>query len=124
MTLAYLCILICMLIPIYWAGVSKKNSTLKYNNNSPRDHLNQLSGKAKNAYCAEQNCYETFPPFVAAVIIAHMLGHNQFIIDVLAVSFVFCRVLHGVFYIQEKGNLRSISYIVGLTCVIALFFAG
>ena len=119
-----MCIVIALILPVILAGIAKKGSEVPINNNDPRSHVRHLKERAKYAYGAEQNCYETFPPFVAAVIIAHLLGHNQFIIDVLAVSFVFCRVLHGVVYIQEKGNLRSISYILGLTCVIALFFAG
>ena len=123
MTIGYMCLLICMLLPIFWAGVSKYGyGDIKYDNESPRDHLSSLSGKAKNAYNAEQNCYETFPAFAAAVIIAHQIGNDQFIINMLCVVFFLTRILHGYFYITNKGSLRSIVFVLGLITNISLFF--
>ena len=123
MTIGYVCLLICMLLPIFWAGVSKYGyGDIKYDNESPRDHLSSLSGKAKNAYNAEQNCYETFPAFAAAVIIAHQIGNDQFIINMLCVVFLLTRILHGYFYITNKGSLRSIVFVLGLITIIRLFF--
>ena len=123
MTIGYMCLLICMLLPIFWAGVSKYGyGDIKYDNESPRDHLLSLSGKAKNAYNAEQNCYETFPAFAAAVIIAHQIGNDQFIINMLCVVFLLTRILHGYFYITNKGSLRSIVFVLGLITNISLFF--
>ena len=123
MTIGYMCLLICMLLPIFWAGVSKYGyGDIKYDNESPRDHLLSLSGKAKNAYNAEQNCYETFPAFAAAVIIAHQIGNDQFMINMLCVVFLLTRILHGYFYITNKGSLRSIVFVLGLITNISLFF--
>ncbi len=123
MTIGYMCLLICMLLPIFWAGVSKYGyGDIKYDNESPRDHLSSLSGKAKNAYNAEQNCYETFPAFAAAVIIAHQIGNDQFMITMLCVVFLLTRILHGYFYITNKGSLRSIVFVLGLIANICLFF--
>ena len=124
MTIGYICLLICMLLPIFWAGVSKYgfNST-SYDNESPRDHISLLSGKAKNAYNAEQNCYETFPAFAAAVIIAHQIGNDQSMIDLLCVVFLLSRIAHGYFYITNRGSMRSIAFLIGLAANIWLFFA-
>ena len=123
MTIGYMCLLICMLLPIFWAGVSKYGyGDIKYDNESPRDHLSSLSGKAKNGYNAEQNCYETFPAFAAAVIIAHQIGNDQFMINMLCVVFLLTRILHGYFYITNKGSLRSIVFVLGLIANICLFF--
>tara|TARA_B100000945_G_C20251152_1_gene534590 strand:- start:273 stop:647 length:375 start_codon:yes stop_codon:yes gene_type:complete len=123
MTIGYVCLLICMLLPIFWAGVSKYGySNVNYDNESPRGHLSSLSGKAKNAYNAEQNCYETFPAFAAAVIIAHQIGSDQSMIDILCMLFLLMRILHGYFYIASKGSLRSIVFVVGLIANIWLFF--
>ena len=123
MTIGYMCLLICMLLPIFWAGVSKYGyGDIKYDNASPRDHLSSLSGKAKNAYNAEQNCYETFPAFAAAVIIAHQIGNDQFMLNMLCVVFLLTRILHGYFYITNKGSLRSIVFVLGLIANIWLFF--
>ena len=124
MTIGYICLLICMLLPIFWAGVSKYGfNSIKYDNESPRDHISLLSGKAKNAYNAEQNCYETFPPFAAAVIVAHQIGNDQSMIDLLCVVFLLSRISHGYFYITNRGSVRSIAFLIGLTANIWLFFA-
>jgi uncharacterized MAPEG superfamily protein len=113
-----------MLLPIFWAGVSKYGfNDIEYNNESPRDHISSLSGKARNAYNAEQNCYETFPAFAAAVIVAHQLGNDQSMIDLLCVVFLLSRILHGYFYITNRGSMRSIVYLIGLSANIWLFFA-
>ena len=122
MTIGYFCLLLCMLLPIFWAGVRKSNDSVGYNNESPRDHLSILSGKAKKAYHAEQNCYETFPAFAAAVIIAHQIGNDQMMINILCIIFLLSRLLHGYFYITSKGMLRSIAYSLGLISNIWLFF--
>ena len=123
MTIGYMCLLICMVLTIFWAGVSKYGyGDIKYDNESPRDHLSSLLGKAKNAYNAEQNCYETFPAFAAAVIIAHQIGNDQFMINMLCVVFLLTRILHGYFYITNKGSLRSIVFVLGLITNIWLFF--
>ena len=122
MTIGYMCLLICMLLPIFWAGVSKYGyGDIKYDNESPRDHLSSLSGKAKNAYNAEQNCYETFPAFAAAVIIAHQIGNDQFMINMLCLVFLLTRILHGYFYITNKGSLRSTVFVLGLITNIWIF---
>ena len=123
MTIAFYCIIFCMFIPPYLAGVSK-SSKVKYNNESPRDHISELSGKAKNAHSAEQNCYESFPAFFAAVIAAHWMGNDQLTIDILAIIFVLSRVLHATFYLTNKGTLSSLAWVTGFASTIALFFAG
>jgi len=124
MTIAFYCVVIGLLIPLILAGISKRNTEVHYNNESPRDHIAHLSGKAKNAYNAEQNHYETFPIFAIAVVVAHWLNHDQSIIDLLAITFIIARVLHAIFYITNNGSLRSVSFMIGLACTIGLFFAG
>jgi len=122
MTIAFYCVVVGLFIPVILAGISKKNSG--YNNDSPRDHIAHLNGKAKNAYNAEQNHYENFSVFAIAVVVAHWLGHDQAVIDLLAIIFIIARVLHATFYITNNGSLRSLSYTIGFACTIALFFAG
>ena len=122
MTIAFYCVVVGLFIPVILAGISKKNSG--YNNDSPRDHIAHLNGKAKNAYNAEQNHYENFSVFAMAVVVAHWLGHDQAVIDLLAIIFIIARVLHATFYITNNGSLRSLSYIIGFACTIALFFTG
>lgn len=43
-------------------------------NHNPRDFLNGVQGEAKRANAAQQNSFEIFPAFAAAVLIAHATG--------------------------------------------------
>jgi uncharacterized MAPEG superfamily protein len=122
MTFAYLSIVIALIMPIVLAGISKKGSEISVNNNDPRDHIRHLKEKAKYAYGAEQNCYESFPPFAIAVLVAHLTGGTQLTIDILAGLYIVSRLMYIVFYIQGKGTLRSVTYMIGLIATISLFF--
>ena len=124
MTFAYVCIVIALILPMIWAGIAKKESKIKINNNAPRDPIRHLQGRAKNAYGVEQNSYESFPPFAIAVIVAHLTGGTQLTIDILAGLYIASRLMYGVFYLQEKGTLRSSTFMVGLIATISLFFVG
>ena len=124
MTFGYACILIAIIMPIILAGISKKGSEVAVDNNDPRNHIKHLKKKAKYAYGAEQNCYESFPPFAIAVVVAHLMSGTQLTIDILAGLFVLSRLRYIVFYLQGRGLLRSVSYIVGLIATISLFFVG
>jgi len=124
MTFAYNCIFLAMMLPLFWAGMAKRDSETPFDNNAPRDHIAQLKGKAKSAYCIEQNSYESFPPFAIAVVVAHLTGGVQLTVDILAGIYVVSRVIFGLCYLQSKGTMRSITFMVGLACTVALFFVG
>ena len=124
MTFAYACIVIAIIMPIILAGIAKKESEIPIDNNEPRDHIRHLKKRAKYAYGAEQNCYESFPPFAIAVLAAHLMDGTQLTIDILAGLYIFSRLMYATFYLQGRGMLRSVSYIVGLIATISLFFVG
>ena len=124
MTFAYVCIVIAIIMPIILASISKKGSGVPFNNNEPRDHIRHLNKRAKCAYGAEQNCYESFPPFAIAVLFAHLMGGAQLTIDILAGLYIFSRLMFVVFYLQGRGTLRSVTWMVGLIATISLFFVG
>jgi uncharacterized MAPEG superfamily protein len=115
MTLAYWCILIAALMPFVAVGIAKSHKS--FDNNNPRDWLLTREGRQKRAYQAHLNCFEAFPFFAAAVIVAHLTRAPQNIIDYLAVAFILLRVLFIYFYIADRATLRS------LVCI-ALFFIG
>ena len=123
MTTAYWSVLIAAYLPIIWTAMAKftGGDFKDTENRSPRVFLETLTGWRKRAHWAQLNGYEAFPPFAAAVIIAHLQNANQATIDLLAVAFVALRVLHGVFYIADRGYLRSIVWFSAVGCVIALF---
>ena len=122
MTFAYVCIVIALILPMIWAGIAKKESKIPIDNNAPRDHIRHLQGRAKNAYGVEQNSYESFPPFAIAVLVAHITGATQLSIDLLAGLYIVSRLMYIAFYLQGRGTLRSVTFMVGLIATISLFF--
>jgi uncharacterized MAPEG superfamily protein len=122
MTFAFWCVLLAALLPLIWVGLAKAGAE-GYDNHKPRVFMASLNGWHQRANWAQANAYENFPPFAAAVIIAHLAGANPLITDVLAGSFLCLRILHGVFYIQDKALLRSIVWTLSFMCTIGLFLA-
>lgn len=123
MTIAYYCVFIAALIPYIFTAMAKAGAP-GFNNYKVRDFQNKLEGWRRRAHWAHQNGMEAFPPFAAGVIIAHLVGAKQQTIDILAVTFVVFRILYGVCYLTNKAALRSLAWLVGFLCMIALFFIG
>jgi uncharacterized MAPEG superfamily protein len=93
-------------------------------NARPREWLAGLEGWQKRANWAQENAHEAFPPFAAAVIIAHMTGNaEQATINLLALVFTAARILYGILYITDRSTLRSLAWLVGFLCVVGLFVA-
>ena len=120
MTTAYSCVFVAFLLPYFWI-VAAKFKAPGMNNQAPRAALAKLEGWQQRAYWAHQNGFEAFPPFAAAVIIAHQLQMAQNTLDTVAIVFVLCRMLHAMFYIANWSALRSLVWFVGFGCVIGIF---
>ncbi len=119
MTLAYWMVLLAAMLPYLAVGVSKWRRG--YDNDAPRVGIEQLPPAKQRAYWAHLNAFEAFPPFAAAVIIAHLAHASQPVVDGLAVVFVAARIAHLLLYIGNLATLRSVAWTVGVGCVIALF---
>lgn len=119
MTFAYWCILIAALLPYVWSTLSKTEG--RYDNTQPR--LHPRKGWRQRADWAQQNSWEAFAPFAAAVLVAHMAHAAQPTVDVLAGSFIAFRVAHGVAYLANRPTLRSLLWTGGMLCVVGLFVA-
>lgn len=122
MTIAYWSVLAAALLPYVFTLLAKAGGP-RYNNYSPREFLEKQQGYRKRAHWTQLNGFEAFPPFAAAVIIAHQAGAVQSTIDLLALTFIACRILYGVMYLANKPNLRSLVWIAGIGCVVALFIS-
>lgn len=120
MTLAYWMVLVAAVMPIVFAGIAKAGGQ-GYDNRAPREWLSRQAGWRLRAHWAQQNSYEAFPPFAAAVIIAHQLEAGQSTINALAVLFIVSRIGYGTLYIRNQDALRSLAWLAGFACVIALF---
>ncbi len=120
MTLAYWCVLIAALLPWVATGIAKAGDG-SYNNKRPRAWAEGLSGYRRRAIWAQNNAFEIFPFFAAAVIIASLAGGSQSVVDGIAILFIAARVSYLTCYLADLHLFRSLSWLVGLGCCIALF---
>jgi uncharacterized MAPEG superfamily protein len=121
MTIAYWCVLFMGLFPYVAAGIAKKGFE-GYDNGMPRQWLAKQTGFRARANAAQANLFESLPFFFAAVIIASIANAPQGRVDLLAIGFVLARIAYLVCYVADWPTTRSIVWLAGLACVIAIFF--
>lgn len=120
MAIAYWCILAAALLPYLWVAIAKTGAP-GYNNKDPRSWVaRQDSYRVRNTNAAHLNAFEAFPAFAAGVLTAQLAGVDPGRIDALAVMFVALRIAHGVFYLTALHWLRSLAWVAGFACVVAL----
>ncbi|MCI0356108.1 MAG: MAPEG family protein, partial [Acidobacteria bacterium] len=95
----------------------------RFNNRRPREFLDQLEGWRKRAHWTQLNGFEAFPPFAAAVIIAHVLKAPQATVDQLAIAYIVLRLAYGGLYLADVHWARSLVWFAGFGCVVGLFVA-
>ena len=120
MTIAYACLLFMGLLPYVAAGIAKKGFE-NFDNSMPRQWLAQQTGFRARANAAQANLFESLPLFFAAVIIASMNNAPQATIDLLAIGFVIARIAFLICYLANWPTTRTIVWVAGLICVIAIF---
>ena len=121
MTIAYWCVLFMGLFPYVATGIAKKGFE-GYDNGMPRQWLAKQTGFRARANAAQANLFESLPFFFAAVIIASIANAPQNRIDLLAIGFVVARITYVFFYVANWPSTRSIVWLAGLACVVAIFF--
>ena len=121
MTIAYACLLFMGLFPYVAAGIAKKGFE-GYDNSMPRQWLAKQTGFRARANAAQSNLFESLPLFFAAVIIAQIANAPQARIDLLALGFVVARIAYLICYLANWPTTRSIVWLLGLICVVTLFF--
>ena len=120
MATAYWCILIAALLPYVWVAVAK-TAAPDYNNKDPRTWVARQEGyRVRNANSAHLNAFEALPAFAAGVLMAQLAGVDPQRTGVLATTFVGLRVSHGIFYLSGIHVLRSLAWLGGFACVLAL----
>jgi len=124
MTTPFLCLAIACLLPYIWAPFQIPARRMQFgtvDNKLPRVQQSQLQGRGARALGAHQNAFEALITFAPAVLVAHLAGADAVWSARLAVLFLICRVLHGIFYLVDLDFARSGVFTVGFGCVIALF---
>ncbi|MDZ5737798.1 MAPEG family protein [Pseudomonas asiatica] len=124
MTVALWCILIALLLPPLCALIAKAGSgrfRLR-DNHDPRAFLDTLTGLPRRAHAAQQNSFEAFPAFAAAVLVADIVGNaEQVTQDVLGVMYITSRLLYIICYLADWAMLRSLVWFAGMAMIVAFF---
>jgi len=116
---SYLCLLIAGVLPLVCAGIAK-SGVKGYDNHNPRAWMKQLTGYRQRADAAQANSLEAFPFFASGVLLALHAGVSAGRVDALAMAFVVARLVYIALYLADKASLRSLVWVVGILCVVAL----
>ena len=120
MTIAFWCLLIVAVLPIVCAGIAKAGGEA-YDNHNPREWLDRQEGFRKRATAAQQNSWEAFGFFTAAVFVAHASGGPSEAVDQMAMAFVVARALYIVTYVADWAMVRSLVWFAGFFLTISIF---
>jgi uncharacterized MAPEG superfamily protein len=123
-TTPFVCVAIAFLL-IYFPKIPLSYAMAKegagYDNKSPREQQARLTGWGARARAAHMNAFEAFPPFAAAVIVAHLAGADPAWSTRLALAHVVARTFYPLIYMANLGTLRSLVWGVGFAATIGLF---
>jgi uncharacterized MAPEG superfamily protein len=121
MTIAFYCVLIAAFLPIVFTGIAKFAGP-GFNNYKPRNFQEKLEGFRLRAHWAHLNSFEAFPPFAAAVVIAHITHGANGTVDRLAIAFVVLRLAFGIAYMANQPAIRSLLWTAAVACWVSMFF--
>ena len=119
MTIAFWCILAAAVLPFFCALGAKWSK--HFDNHHPRDYLDKTQGWRRRAHAAQLNGFEAFPAFAAAVIVNRIVLGPNLTADLIALAFIGFRMVFSLFYVADLALLRSIAWLGGAGCCIALF---
>lgn len=120
---AVLAVLVAGLLPIVCAGIAKRGAR-DYDNHDPRAWLASQAGRRARANAAQQNSFEAFPFFAAAVALALQGGASVEMVAPWAWGFVALRLAYIHCYLTDRSTLRSVVWLLGLVAVIRIFAMG
>lgn len=123
-TVAYWCVLIAALLPLACALLAKRGAFGARDNQDPRAWLDRQTGWRARANAAQANSFEALPFFIGAVIIAHQLGAQQALLDLLAFLFVMLRVSYITMYVGGLATARSAVWAAGFLVNIGILLLG
>ena len=124
MTTPLWCLLIAVLVPylLAFTGATFRQRQLgSVDNRHPREQVSKLTGAGARCYAAQQNAWEALAVFTVAVLTAHLCNADPAKSAVAAQLFIAARVTHAITYIADKDKIRSLAFIAGMGCCIALF---
>lgn len=129
-TVAYWCVLIAALLPMGCAWLAKSGSFGKsrkdggFDNRDPRAWMARQTDWRARANSAQANSFEGLPFFIGAVIIAHLLGAGQTLLDMLALLYVMLRIFYIMMYVSDMPTVRSVVWAAAFLVNIGILFVG
>jgi uncharacterized MAPEG superfamily protein len=107
-------------IPYVVAQVMTNGPLQRQNYADPTPRPLPLWGKrADRAYI---NAVETFAPFAALVIVAHLTGKANAMTAFWAVSYFWLRLAHAVVYLLGIPLLRTLLFTFGYVAIVGIFW--
>ena len=87
-----------------------------YDTSHPREQQAQLKGFGARALAAHQNAFESLIVFAAAILLAITTDTTNETVLLLAILHICFRLAYHVFYLLDKGVLRSLSWAIAMVC--------
>jgi uncharacterized MAPEG superfamily protein len=115
-------VLIAGVMPWICVGIAKAGKR-SYDNHNPRQWLAQQTGYRARANAAQANCFEAFPLFAAGILLALYAEVPSEQVDLYAGIFIAARLAYIAFYLSDQDKLRSLAWLVGVGCSVALLVA-
>lgn len=127
MNIAILCVILAGFLPLIAAGIAKfgpqeNNASDPFDNHQPRAWLAKQSGMRARANAAQANTFESLPFFYIAIAIAFLFDAPLERINMLAIVYLLARVAYLICYLKDWANVRSLMWLIGFGCTVALFF--
>ena len=127
-TIAYACVALAGLLP-YLATAIAKLGAKDFNNGNPREWLEKQEGYRRRAHSAQQNGFESYPFFAAAVVVAvpRILATNPVKVETvahLAFAYVVLRLLYLAIFLANKATLRSVVWLLSMLCASGIWYLG
>jgi len=101
-------------------GKAQAEASGGYDNSSPRTQQNNLSDWGARAVAAHQNQIESFPLFAAGILVAVVSGVDPTTAGYLGVAYLISRLIFIYAYVKDIATFRSMVWIVGFGCTLAL----
>ncbi|MGX1114185.1 putative MAPEG superfamily protein [Pseudoalteromonas sp. MBR-15] len=122
MTTLILCALIAVLLPyLAKAPVAfAQNKLAGYDNKHPREQQSKLTGFGARALAAHQNSFESLIVFGVALAVVMSTNNVYHVTETLAIMHVVSRVMYCIFYYINQDILRSLVWLVGYVCAVAM----
>jgi len=91
-----------------------------YDNRQPREQQSRLTGANRRAAAAHANGFESFPAFGVGVLATQVTHANATWAAIFSLTYIAARTLYPILYIRDQASLRSLVWLVGFVCCIAL----